>query len=122
MPVRSLSSRVLVWPSRATIEKALRDWAVRQAASRPELLRAGLFGSYARGDWGVGSDLDLVLIVRTCAQPWERRPASWDTLSLPVSVDAVVYTPDEWDALLPKRGSLPHTVSRETVWVYDREI
>lgn len=120
MPVRSLSSRVLVWPSRARVEKALREWAVLQAASRPELLRVGLFGSYARGDWGVGSDLDLVLIVRTCSQPWERRAASWDTLSLPVSVDAVVYTPEEWDELVQRRSSLPQTVSRDIVWVFER--
>ena len=31
------------------------------AASNPE--KIVLFGSYARGDWGVGSDLDLVIIL-----------------------------------------------------------
>src|SRR5256885_999234 len=62
LPVRSLSSSVVVWPDRAAVESALRLWA-EEAARIPELVRVGYFGSYARGDWGVGSDLDVVLVV-----------------------------------------------------------
>ncbi|WP_376791658.1 nucleotidyltransferase domain-containing protein [Thermoflexus sp.] len=51
----------------------MRIWAERVARERPEVLRIGYFGSYARGDWGVGSDLDLVVIVRRSDLPFERR-------------------------------------------------
>ena len=120
MPVRSLSSRVLVWPSQEAVRLALVTWSREQAALRPELLRVGLFGSYARGNPGVGSDLDLVLVVESCAEPWERRTSAWDTLSLPVPVDAVVYTQPEWDALVLRKGSLPSTIAPYLVWVYSR--
>ena len=119
MPVRSLSSRVLVWPNRARVEQSFRAWVRDQAGRHPEIERAGYFGSYARGTWGVGSDLDIVLIVGSSDEPWERRAASWDTRSLPLSVDIVVYTSAEWSALLSRRGTLPATVSVDVIWVFE---
>jgi predicted nucleotidyltransferase len=38
----------------------------------PEVVRVGYFGSYARGDWGVGSDLDLIIIVDRSDEPFAR--------------------------------------------------
>ncbi|MGB9639319.1 MAG: nucleotidyltransferase domain-containing protein, partial [Anaerolineales bacterium] len=61
MPVRSLNSSVLVWPNKETVVKALIQWAINAFKTNPVLIRVGYFGSYARGDWGVGSDLDVVL-------------------------------------------------------------
>ncbi len=61
MPVRSLNSSVLKWPSRKTVDRAVRSWTAEQVQQRPEIVRLGYFGSYARGDWGVGSDLDLIV-------------------------------------------------------------
>jgi hypothetical protein len=63
MPVRSLNSSVFKWPDRNAVHQALLTWVDQQAQEKSELLRAGYFGSYARWDWGVGSDLDLILIV-----------------------------------------------------------
>jgi predicted nucleotidyltransferase len=39
----------------------------------PGLERVGLFGSYGRGDAGVGSDLDLLLIVAGSSGPQHQR-------------------------------------------------
>ncbi|HEV8675412.1 MAG TPA: nucleotidyltransferase domain-containing protein [Methylomirabilota bacterium] len=65
----------------------------------PEVRRIGYFGSYARGDWGVGSDLDVVMLVGESSEPFVRRAARWDTTSLPVPVDLLVYTTEEWEGL-----------------------
>lgn len=73
MPVRSSTSSVLVWPDPEKVDRAAREWAQGEAPRHPELVRLGYFGSYATGDWGVGSDLDLVAVVRTSPQPFERR-------------------------------------------------
>jgi predicted nucleotidyltransferase len=80
--------------------------------------RIGYFGSYARGDWGVGSDLDLIVVVQRSEQRFERRPAEWDLTALPVPADLLVYTEDEWRAL-DRRARFPQTIERETVWVYE---
>ncbi|MCS7250826.1 MAG: nucleotidyltransferase domain-containing protein [Thermoflexus sp.] len=119
MPVKSLRSSVLKWPDRAAVDQAVRIWAEQVARERPEVLRIGYFGSYARGDWGVGSDVDLIVIVRHSAAPFERRAVEWDTSSLPVPADLLIYTREEWEAL--DRGSrFYQTLARETIWVYER--
>ena len=92
MPVRSLNSSVLKWPSRKAVDRAIRSWTAEQVAGKPDLIRLGYFGSYARGDWGVGSDLDLIAIVKETSQPFERRALQWDLMGLPVPAEIIVYT------------------------------
>ena len=40
-------------------------------------------GEGVAGDWGVGSDVDLVVIVADSTEPFERRAAAWDATELP---------------------------------------
>lgn len=44
----------------------------------------GYFGSYARGDWGFGSDVDLLVIVEEDPTPFIERAVRHEALSLPV--------------------------------------
>ncbi len=118
MPVRSLSSSVLKWPDAAEVDRAVRRWATELGRRHPEVLRIGYFGSYARGDWGPGSDLDLIVVVRAAGEPFERRAAQWDATRLPVPADLVVYTADEWEALSQEGRRFYRTVRQEAVWVY----
>jgi predicted nucleotidyltransferase len=117
MPVRSLSSSVLKWPDTETVDQALRRWAEKVAFDRKDILRIGYFGSYARGDWGVGSDLDLIIILERCDQPFVRRSSEWDTAELPVPADVLAYTREEWQSLGQQRRFYK-TLTREAVWVY----
>jgi hypothetical protein len=55
MPVRSLTSPVHIWPDRGQVDTAVRSWGAALQRSGPAVLRVGYFGSYARGNWGVGS-------------------------------------------------------------------
>mgnify|MGYP000005728334 CR=1 FL=1 len=119
MPVRSLRSSVLRWPDGRTVDRAVRSWARKVAQGRPDVLRIGYFGSYARGDWGVGSDLDLVVVVKSSDLPFERRGLDFDTSSLPVPADLLVYTEVEWKGLEGQPG-FGLRLARETVWVWDR--
>lgn len=120
MPVRLLSSSVLRWPDLQMVDRAVRGWAEETAARRPDVLRIGYFGSYARGDWGVGSDLDLIVVVERCEQPPEQRLAAFDATALPVPADVLVYSADEWRSL-DRHGRFSQTLLREAVWVYVRD-
>lgn len=120
MPVRSLSSSVIVWPNLEEVEGTLQTWALSEAQNRPELLGLGYFGSYARGNWGVGSDLDVVVIVTRCEHPKERRNLDWDTVSLPVPVDLFIYTRSEWENLQKKKSRFSKMLAKEINWVYRR--
>lgn len=117
MPVRSLSSSVLKWPDVRAVDIALRRWVARMVGDRPDVLRVGYFGSYARGDWGPGSDLDIIIVVEGSEEPFERRAARWDATELPVPAELLVYTRDEWQEL-SQRGRFYQGLMREAVWVY----
>ena len=104
MPVRSLRSSVLKWPDARVVAAATHDWAVRLAAEHADVVAVGWFGSYPRGTWGVGSDVDLVIVLRAAAEPFERRAARFDTTGLPVPADLLVYTQAEWRSLAAAGG------------------
>ncbi len=111
---------MLRWPDRVTVDRAVRAWATEQAKQRPEVVKLGYFGSYARGDWGVGSDVDLVVVVQTAEEPFEQRTLSWDTSSLPVPAEILIYTESEWRTLKTENGRFARTLVEETMWVYQR--
>ena len=84
---------------------------------RPELLRIGYFGSYARGDAGVGSDLDIVAVVREAERPFERRAIDWDLSSLPVPAEILIYTDAEWGDLMKAGSRFARMLEQEAVWL-----
>jgi predicted nucleotidyltransferase len=120
MPVRSSSSSVLVWPDRPEVDAAVRSWASRVTRERADIQRIAYFGSYARGDWGPGSDLDLLIVVAGADEPFVRRAARWDVTELPVPVDLLVYTEAEWRAL-DRSGRFARTIEDEAICVYRAE-
>jgi hypothetical protein len=104
MPVRSLHTSVLKWPDRRQVERSVAEWADREAPRHPGLLRLGYFGSYARGDAGVGSDLD-------------RRALGWDLSDLPVPAELLVYTRQEWERHQQEGGRFARTLQQEARWL-----
>lgn len=118
MPVRSSNSPVLKWPGKTEVIESLRDWVRIQHSRHPELVRLGYAGSYARGDWGVGSDLDLIAIVSRTTEPFHRRSLSWDLNALPVPVDLLIYTAAEWEAVIAEQTRFARTTQREAVWIF----
>lgn len=117
MPVRLLNSSVFKWPDAATVDQAVRQWAERVRQQRKDIISIGYFGSYARGDWGVGSDLDLVIIVKSSELPFYRRAIEWDTMELPVPTDVLVYTEAEWPRL-DQHTRFFKMLREETIWVF----
>jgi predicted nucleotidyltransferase len=87
---------------------------------QPQIVRLGYFGSYARGNWGVGSDLDLIAVVDSSREPFERRSLNWDLYGLPVPADILIYTAVEWEELQKRDDKFSRMLAREVVWVYLR--
>jgi hypothetical protein len=120
MPVRSLHTSVLRWPDRDEVTAAAAALADRLAAAHPGLLRLGYFGSYATGDWGVGSDLDLVAVVATSERPFIERGRQWDVTDLPVPAEILVYTEAEWREIVNRGDRFATVMSTEVVWILPR--
>ena len=119
MPVRSLNSSVLRWPNRQDVDRAVRRWAASESRRHPGVRRIGYFGSYARGDWGVGSDLELVAVVAEADEPFQTRAVSCDLDDLPVSADLLVFREDEWQQTQEQGSRFSRTMDREAVWVLE---
>ena len=118
MTVRSLTSSVFSWPGKDQVDREVRKWVKEEVGKHPELRRLGYYGSYARDDWGVGSDLDIIAIVESSPHPFDRRSLSWDLNSLPVPTEIRVYTVNEWARLLTGNPRFVQTIQKEAVWFY----
>lgn len=118
MPVRSLNSPVLKWPGRDEVKKALRSWLEEQIATHPEIVQLGYFGSLAKDCFGVGSDLDLIVIIKDSSLPFEERATTWDFDALPVPTDILLYTVKEWQVMRKKGGRFVDMIDKEAVWLY----
>lgn len=101
------------------------DPALKQIVGRlidafhPE--RIYLFGSHARGDAGQDSDYDLMVVVSHADEPEYRlsqraHSLLWD---LGRAADILVWTAERFDRKVHLRASLPGTIVREGVVVYE---
>ena len=94
--IRSLQAR------RADHARLLRQAVIRVQEVLPTLpgvRRVSLFGSYARGSADLFTDLD-VLVVQETNEPFVARHRSlYRALALPVDLDLICYTPQEFEAL-----------------------
>ncbi|GAC1502225.1 MAG: hypothetical protein NVS1B2_27520 [Vulcanimicrobiaceae bacterium] len=59
------------------------------------------FGSYARGDIGIASDLDVLVVRKTNARRAERDIAIRVAFDVPIGLDCIVVTPEEFRDVLP---------------------
>jgi predicted nucleotidyltransferase len=98
----SARSRPLVdWDARARRQRELDAELARIVRELPRLgvKRAIVFGSFARGDVGGTSDLDMILVVDRHDRFVERCAAFYRALAPAVGVDLLVYTPEEVEAI-----------------------
>ncbi len=117
MPVTSSTSSIKRWPSAEVVLSSLKEWCAAEVAHRDGLLGFGYFGSYARGDAGFASDLDLLAIVKADRRPAMERSLDWPTENLPVPAELLVYTIDEWERLQTEGGRFVRTLNAEARWL-----
>ena len=121
MPVHLLSSHVKRWPNKTEVDSAARAWALQVQLETPGTLALGYFGSYSRGDWGFGSDLDVVAVIDTCELPFERRRLTPLHLELPVPADVLVYSALEFAELRTASPHFARVMREETTWLFGEE-
>lgn len=120
MPRNSLHSvRHDAVPEERVVAEA-RAWADRLRAGHSEVVRVGYFGSYARGDYVPGSDLDVLIEVSGLPEGGadERRPrahraARYRPDSFPVGMDVFVYTTAELAELRARGAGFIRTIDAE---------
>ncbi len=88
---KSFGSVVVYSVDKVAVEEALARF-VAACREREEILAVVLFGSFARGGFGVGSDVDLLLILRESPLPFLDRIPLYRPVDFPIDVDVFPYT------------------------------
>lgn len=107
---------------RPLTDESLETWlrlAVERVVRQLDPERILLFGSFARGEAGRRSDLDLIIVWQTDLGPLERIGRALQLLAdAPRPVDVLVYTPAEF----AERADLPFLrgILREAKVLYER--
>ena len=108
------------WPDRDAVVQAVTRWACRTARAHPEVVRVGIVGSYARGNWGVGSDVDILVELCACDSPFEQRALGLPVARLPVPPELLVYTTDELQHMRDDGNRFVLDADEIAVWVFTR--
>jgi len=72
---------------------------VNKLSGMEQVERISLFGSYARGKQDLFTDLDVLVIMRTDLDFVERLRFLYSKMVVPVDLDLLCYTPEEWENL-----------------------
>ncbi len=86
---------------------------------RRDISRIGCFGSLAKGTWGFGSDIDIIIVLAHSNIPPLKRSAEWDTTMLPAPTDLLVFTEDE--IRLTPSPKFKRVLENEAIWVTSRK-
>jgi predicted nucleotidyltransferase len=98
MPSKSLISVRKRSRTRDDVISALKEAVRKNIKKFPEVKRVLLFGSSARKDWGLRSDADILIILKTSEHKrfFDRIPRYFDLfLKVPLPIDIFPYTEDE---------------------------
>jgi predicted nucleotidyltransferase len=106
-------------PRRYTLEELARRAAGPLEEAGAE--RAIVFGSWARGTADGFSDLDLAVVLRTDLPVPERgRRLAKVVEALPVAVELLVYTPEEFERGMRTRLGVFDAIARDGVTIHAR--
>ena len=100
------------------------DAAAAVAEQVPEVVKIGLFGSVARGDASLHSDIDLLVVVEDLDYPADRPRLAGEVRSTarratPFPVGAVVTDVTEWARRSSLRTTIEREISRGLLTLYD---
>lgn len=118
MPEPSSPSVKVTFTNRKQILTALENLIQEWTQKHPELKQVILFGSFARGDYFPGSDVDVLLILEKSDQPFLKRIRTFLPTRFPVDIDIFPYTRDEVQRIMKDPHSLVGQACYEGKWMY----
>ena len=113
-----LSSAGSRFANREEVILLARETAARIAAAYPEIIRIIVFGSFARGDYGPRSDLDLLIIFKESEKSMRERLAELLRFSPAYPTDFVPLTQSEVDSRLAEGDPFLSRAIAEGIVVY----
>jgi len=115
------NTKMKVRPKRTTSQSVQRDIRkmVRRIVRQFHPERVILFGSHARGDAGPDSDVDLLVVMPVPGSKREKQMEIQAVLrGVPVPVDVIVSTPEEFGWRQEIAGTIEYPAAREGKVLY----
>lgn len=120
MRARSFDSVKVVSLNRERVREQVRAAVRRLAARHPEIQRAVLFGSLARGDAVPGSDADVLLVLKKSDRPFMKRISDYELSLSSIGVDVFPYTEEELARMEKDGNAFIEQALAEGVEIYGR--
>jgi predicted nucleotidyltransferase len=120
MQKQSFGSVQVTWLDRPAVLEATRKAVRALARRRPEVRRIILFGSMARGDAVPGSDVDLLVVLSECDEPFLDRIPRYKPSGIPIGVDVFPYTEAELNRMLEEGNPFVRHALAEGVTLFQR--
>jgi len=122
-----LSSVLVKSVDPAKVRRSVDEYARRLFAEHPEVEEVVVFGSFAKGNYAPGSDVDILIVLSDSARPFRDRIPELLPGAFPVGLDLFPYTRAEiasrlspgflaaveasdWRYLRPPREALSHEI------------
>jgi predicted nucleotidyltransferase len=90
-----LSSVVVKSVDATAIRRAADEWAARLLATRPDVEEIVVFGSFAKGTYAPGSDVDAFILLSRSDRPFRERIPEFLPDAFPVGMDLFPYTRED---------------------------
>lgn len=106
-------------PTAAEVEAKIQEM-VRKIVEKFQPEKIILFGSWARGDAGPDSDVDLLVIIPTASKKETTRQIGVTLHAMGIPKDVVVTTPEEFERRKNIVGTIAYPANREGRVLYER--
>lgn len=80
-----------------------------------------LYGSFARGDYHAGSDLDLIIVKETDRSFTDRIGDALRFCRSRIPIEPLVYRPSEMAAMLQRGNDFLETALKEGIVIYEQQ-
>lgn len=122
MPVRLLNSAILKWPDKQKVLNEAKLWAESVGLSDRNIVKIFCFGSICTGRWGVGSDLDILIILKETTVPFISRAMTFDASAISVPTDILVYTESEIATLSKEKDRFLDEIRKNSILLYRQSV
>ena len=101
----------------AEVRRAVDAYAAHLFNTAPEVEEVVVFGSFERGTWAPGSDVDVLIVLSACRLPIHERVAAFLPGRFPTGLDLFPFTRAE---LAERTPSLLLDAAAASQWRYRR--
>ncbi len=120
MPVRSLNSAILKWPDKQKVLNEAKLWAKSIGPDDESIVKIFCFGSICTDTWGVGSDLDIIIILKQTSVPFISRANLFDASAICVPTDILVYTESEIETFDDQKSRFMDDIQKKAILLYQK--